>query len=117
MRFLEDALEVREELKSGFPLFPSLCCKIAVRKMSERGYLIVAGFVEVDNYCGLGERKRMRHLWNYDKETGKEFDITASQFNIHFKDRRFEDIEVWDVIQYNDAYILEKFNVDPDKVF
>ncbi|MBI2044787.1 hypothetical protein HYT23_01900 [Candidatus Pacearchaeota archaeon] len=118
MTLEQDAKEVREKLK--FKLkeagFPNKYCKFAVLEINKRGYEIIAGTVKVDNYCGMLDYYEWPHYWNFDRVTGMEFDITASQFNIHTKSRKFPEIAVWKPGE-NPAFSAVKRGISPDYVF
>ncbi len=107
MKLKTDALTVWQELKEMNNLFPYRCCRIAASRMNELGYEIVRGVIRVSNYCGLGIKKELPHVWNYDKETKIFVDLTASQFNIHLpKLEHMPDIYFW---QENDIHLHDRY--------
>lgn len=108
----EDALNVAEEMRAKIPTFPSNCCKLAVIALHGRGYRIVRGRVVVDNYCGIGESREISHFWNYDPATGRSFDVTASQFNIHLSRKKTPEILFW-VRGQQPTYIEEEVDIKP----
>ncbi len=97
MTLEQDAKEIHEKLKVELEEigFPNNCCKIAAVEMGKRGYGIIAGTVKVENFCGLGKSREWTHYWNYDSVTDREFDITASQFNIHILGPKMPEIMMW----------------------
>ncbi len=94
MSFLEDAKAAWKDLE--MPELFLRCCKCAAAAMAMKGYPIVVGTVNLDNYCGMGKFE-LTHFWNYDPESGKEFDITAVHLNPYLSPaRRLQDIAVWE---------------------
>lgn len=118
MTLEQDAKEVRERLKVELEEvgFPYNCCKIAAVEMNKKGYGIIAGMVKVENFCGLGISREWTHYWNFDSVTGNEFDITASQFNIHIHSERMSEIAIWKPGK-NQRFYAMKRDISPDYVF
>jgi len=118
MSLEKDAQEVFERLKVELVEwgFPTNCCKIAVVEVHRRGYGIISGLVMVDNYCGMGTTFEWPHYWNHDPVTDTDFDITASQFNIHIKDKKMPEIMKWGAGE-NPYFKAIKRNISPDYVF
>jgi hypothetical protein len=115
-KFMIDALEIRGELDRSIDMFPNRCCKFAVLNMNKKGYGINQGVIRLDNYCSLGIDKEIVHYWNFDRESGVEFDITASQFNIHLSsERAMSEIEVWKKGE-NLIYVVNREDISSDWV-
>lgn len=97
MTLEEGALEVYEELSRKFYFFPNNCCKITAILMYSKGYPIVFGNIEVDNYYGQGKVFIKKDVyWNYDPITKTHFDITASQLNQHLsEEKKLPKIAIW----------------------
>jgi len=89
---------------------------LAVVELHRRGYEIVAGMVNVDNYCGMGTTLEWPHYWNHDPATKQDFDITASQFNIHIRDGKMPEILKWEPGQ-NQHFKATKRGISPEYVF
>ena len=110
----EDIKQVSKDLLGDFPLFPYRCCTFAVKDMHKKGYEIIAGFVKVDNYCGMDTIKELRHYWNKVPQTNISFDITSSQFNIHLRET-FPNVLVWQNDEIT-KYIPTKEGISPYEV-
>jgi hypothetical protein len=91
----EDAQKEYDKLSSAGSSIPSWFCKVAAIRMSWKGYKIIKGLVHLDNYCGLGKSLDMVHYWNYDPDSGKEFDLTAEQFNAHIHGPPLPEVGIW----------------------
>ena len=118
MTLEEDAKEVYNKLKVELEEigFPNNCCKVAVIEMSKKGYGIIAGIVKLDNYCLMKTSHEQSHYWNFDPVTGNEFDITASQFNIHINDPKMPQIMVWKHGENPHFKSIDR-GISPDYVF
>ncbi|MBN2459607.1 hypothetical protein JXB28_04955 [Candidatus Woesearchaeota archaeon] len=95
MALEEDAQSEYERLCALNPIFPNKFCKIAAIIMSWKGYKIIKGLVHLDNYCCSGKSLEVVHYWNYDPVSGREFDLTAEQFNHHTKGQPLPSVGIW----------------------
>jgi hypothetical protein len=91
----EDAKKAYDDLSARNSCFPNKFCKIAAILMSWLGYNIIQGVVKLDNYCGSGKSLEMVHYWNYDSVSGREFDLTSEQFNIHIHGSPLPEVGIW----------------------
>lgn len=112
----EEVKEVYDDLCERISLFPYRCCMFAARAMHSLGYEIIAGSVELDNYCGSGKNHKIFHYWNYDPKSKSYFDITASQFNPMLKDSHLPEIAVWREEELPSIYKIFKRNISPCEV-
>jgi hypothetical protein len=110
----QDIEQVSKDLLTHCSLFPYRCCTFAVKEMYKKGYEIIAGFVRVDNYCGMGAIKELWHYWNKIPQTKISFDITSSQFNIHLRET-FPKAMIWQNDEIT-KYIPLKEGISPDEV-
>ncbi len=111
-----DMEETWNALKEQYRLFPYRCCKPAVREMYLKGYEIVAGVVRVDNYCNMEEPYELQHYWNSDPTIGQNFDITASQFNIHLSvSKQLPKFAIWSG-NNTLVYVEKQRGLQPDQV-
>ena len=110
------AKNTRDILKNNLKLFPYRCCKFAVIEMYEKNFEIIKGIVRLDNYCEMNISREIPHFWNRCSKTGKNIDITASQFNIHLSEnKQLPDIFIWSK-RNNTFYTEERTNLKPNEI-